>query len=368
MKGVLSGTFVSMVLLLVADIGWAARIESVEPVDPLPDQLVVVNGTSFGPAPGPTGPRWISLAPIVGGVSGNAEPACPVPIVDWSENRILILVSGCEPKEYRLAIRDSNSRDFVRARESNEVPLTVRGLSSPPAVGAVRGRGWIARVHPELASPGQLVDLYGDFPNPDPSNDEVILVPSDNVTQQNPDIRKQWVLQPLPGELAKQHIRVRLPADRLAAGEYLMIPAKRRGLSGNGKRVAIRSTEPAKWESKSQFRNVAVAPFRLVGIVKNVGIGAEELDVLGLNLGTMAGPRGLHLMSRQDLDNLEQNIRHKNDPQAPLHGIPPSLPVTKWSDTRIRIRVSEPFPAGEQFVIMSGASEAWSNPVLVRFP
>lgn len=165
------------------------------------------------------------------------------------------------------------------------------GLSGPPAAGAVQGRGLITRVHPELASPGQFVDLYGDFPHPDPSNDEVILVPGDKVIQQNPDIQKQWVLQPLPGELAKQYMRVRLPAEKLAAGEYLMIPAKRRGLSGNGKRVIIRSTEPTKWKSRSQFRNVAVAPFRLVIIVKNVGMEAAELDVLGLNLGTIAEVR-----------------------------------------------------------------------------
>lgn len=366
MKGALSGTFASMMLLLVADIGWAARIESAGPANVTPGRLVVIYGTSFGSPPGPSSPRRISLAPIVGGSSGNFEPAspgCPVPIVDWRDDRIVILVTGCSPREYRLAI-------WGRNRESNEVPLTVLSVSGPPAVGAVQDRGWIARVHPELASPGSFVDLYGDFPNPDPSYDQIILAPSNDVKQQNPTIQNHWVLQPLPGELARQHMRVRLPADGLAAGEYLLEPAKRgRGPLGYGQRIVIRSTEPAAWESGSQFRNVAVAPFRLVGVVKQVGMGAEELDVLGLNLGAMAGPRGIHLLNRQDVDNLEQDIRHKNNPQAPLHGTPAALPVTRWSDTRVRVRNGNgSFPTGEFFVIMGGPSGEWSNPVHVVFP
>lgn len=74
-------------------------------------------------------------------------------------------------------------------------------------------------------------------------------------------------------------------------------------------------------------------------------------------------------MSPQDLDNLEHDIRHKNDPQAPLHGTPAALSVTRWSDTRIRVRNDgRPFPTGDFFVIMSGASGKWSNPVHAVFP
>ncbi|MCZ7625669.1 MAG: hypothetical protein M5R38_07330 [Candidatus Methylomirabilis sp.] len=228
MKGVLAGTFVSMTLLLATTVAWAARIDSAGPANVRAGQLVVIYGASFGTALGPSSSRRVSLAPVVGGPTGNFDPAspgCPVPIVDWREDRIVTLVTGCDPGEYRLAI-------WGRHRESNEVPLTVQGLSGPPAKGAVQGRGLIVRVHPELVSPGQFVDLYGDFPNPDPSNDEVILVPSDDVKQQNPDIQKQWVLQPLPGELARQHMRVRLPTDGLAAGEFLLIPTKSGGRSG----------------------------------------------------------------------------------------------------------------------------------------
>lgn len=366
MKRVLSGAFISMMLLLATNVGWAARIESAGPSNVWSGRLVVIYGTSFGPAPGPSSPRRVSLAPIVGGPSGNFEPAspgCMVPIVDWTESRIVILVTGCGPREYRLAI-------WGRHRESNEVPLTVQE-PLPPALPGDRplGTARIARVHPELASPGQFVDLYGDFPNPDPGYDQVILVPSGDVKQQNPTIQNHWVLQPMPGELVRQHMRVRLPADGLAAGEYLLEPAKKgRGPRGHGQRIVIRSTEPAAWESRSQFRNVVAAPFRLVGVVKQVGMGAEELDVLGLNLGSTAGLRGVHLMTKQDLDNLESDIRHKDDPMAPLHGIPAALPVTRWSDTRVRVRNGgEPFPTGDFFVIM-GSSEGWSNPVHVIFP
>lgn len=372
MKGVLSATLVPMMLLLATDIGWAARIESAGPPNVWSGRLVVIYGTSFGPAPGPSSSRRVSLAPIVGGPSGNFEPAspgCVVPIVDWSESRIVILVTGCGPREYRLAI-------WGRDRESNDVPLTVQEPPPPALLGdRPLGTGKIVRLHPELASPGSFVDLYGDFPNPDPVYDQVILVPSNDVKQQNPDIRAQWVLQPLPGELWRQQIRVRLPADGLAAGEYLMIPVKKgAGPLGHGQRIVIRSTEPAVWESRSQFRNVATAPFRLVGVAKNVGMGAEELDVLGLNLGRERGRRGVHLLSKQDLDNLESDIRHQDDFDTPLHGIPNPLSVTSWSDTRVRVFFDkeepgrDPFPTGDFFIIISNGSEGWSNPVHVIFP
>lgn len=378
MKRVTLVTLIPMMFLLATKVGWTQpknpRIESVDRVSPWVGQLVVLSGTSFGSAPGPAGPRWMSLAPVIrdapGDSFGPAIPACPVPIVDWSESQILVLITGCSPGEYHVAIRDSSTEDFVRARESNEVAISV-SVPPPPARSAVPSdviRARINLVHPELASPGQLVDLYGDFPNPEPGYDEIILVPSDAVKQRNDRIRQQ-VLSPLPRELSRTHMRVRLPQDGVIAGEYLLVPAKRgTSISPEGERIVIRSTTPAAWESKSRFRGLPAVPFRLVTSVR---IG-ERLDVLGLNFGEQSPPgQGVHLMTALDLDNVESNFRSREDQMRVRAGIPPALPVHSWSDTRIRVASGggATFPAGSFFVIINdGASEGWSNAVGVTFP
>src|SRR5262245_32922415 len=71
------------------------RIDFLEPVDPQEGQLLTIRGTGFGMAPGPNGPREVSLAPVSVASGGNftgATPSIPVPIVEWTRISITVLV------------------------------------------------------------------------------------------------------------------------------------------------------------------------------------------------------------------------------------------------------------------------------------
>jgi hypothetical protein len=339
------------------------RIQFVNPADPLPGDLVAIAGTGFGDRPGPI--VVLLVAWPLGSVLAGAEATCRLPIVDWSPNRIRVLASGCPSREYLLAIRDASSEDWVRGQESNAVPLTIRVREGPPAVGVVRGKPQLRRVHPELALPGNVLDVYGDFPFPDPATDRLFLMKS--LVGAAPTVPPQVIATLEPLELVRPYLRVRLP-EELEPAEYFLVFAKNPVDRSNPLRLVVRSIQPARWEHVSALPGSKEVPFRLVGAVSHVGIERRQLDLLGLNLGSMPGGRGVLLVSATDLEHISWNLRHKDDSDAPLYGIPASLTVVSWSDTRVRLDFGEgnPFPEGTFHLVVSTPGDRWSNSVTVR--
>jgi hypothetical protein len=348
-----------------------ARVTSVEPNhQPRIDDLLVLNGTGFGSE---IGSRIVSLSRTSrdpgdlgrGGISGSS--ACYVPIVDWTDTRILLLMKGCPAGEYRLGA-------YTRGgRQEFSVPLVLRREEPAPPVAGGEGRRWITLVHPELARPGQLLDVYGDFPNPDPGTDRVFVQPGRMAAAAN---APPATLRPI--ETFRPHIRARLPYNA-PPGEYAVFVSKHNGIMSTGQRLIIRSTEPAAWEHVSALRYSRPVQFRLVGAVPYVGVERRQMDVLGLNLDMASRSGGVHILSDQELQNMISNLRHAGDSTAPLFGIPAWLCAVAWSETKVRVeeRQAGSFSCGGNLPqgtfnvairqVIDG-KDRWSNAVRIRIP
>jgi hypothetical protein len=82
-----------------------------------------------------------------------------------------------------------------------------------------------------------------------------------------------------------------------------------------------------------------------VRVVKNIG---QDIDVLGLNLGHIQGPRRLMIFDPADFRNLENCLFDESFLSSlgifprldtcPLY--PDSHQIISWSDTRIRVQVN----------------------------
>ncbi len=339
----------------------AQTIQFVNPVDPAPGDLVAIVGHGFGDQPGL---RVISLNWDPGrdhNFSG-ASPACKLPIVDWTEGRIRVL-AACEPRAYGLAIRRA---DASGGRLSNSVAIKIRsGNPAPPAVPG--GQPHLVRVHPELVEPDRVLDVYGDFPFPDPATDRIAVMKS--LRGASARVPPQVVETLVPFEMTRPHLRVRLPR-KFEAGEYYLVFVKSQADRSNLLRLVVRSTEPADWEHASAHPGSSAVDFRLTGVVQNVGLERLQLDLLGLNLESQ--PRGVvQWMTESQLEGVTWNLRHKDDAEARLHAVPPiPVNVVSWSDTRIRLEYLDraQWPAGVFFLVISTSDGRWSNAVRVTVP
>jgi len=332
--------------------------------------VVQITGMGFGDREGPG--RALSLARVLGGRAGNFTPSeSPhrLRILDWGPNRILVQLAGSPPLaegEYRLAIRDSSSKDWVRFRESNEFPVTVLpGYAVAPLPAREALKPYLRLIHPELARPGDSLYLYGDFPFPDPSLDKVILAPvglllADGVPSQ--------ALRPV--EISKPHVHARLPKD-LPAGEYSVRVGRDEHFRSNGRRIIVRSTEPAEWEYTSMLEGTSRAvSWRLVAAVSKVGVEQLSVDILGYHFGPNQSDRWVRLQTEKYLEQIKHNIGHQNDRGSILY--PETWPdkVILWSDTRIRIRLQEAswLKGADYAIIGSTNPERSSNAVRVTQP
>jgi hypothetical protein len=339
----------------------AQTIQLVNPSQPRGNDLVAIAGHGFGEQPGA---RVVSLVRrFVAETPTAAERACRMPIVHWSANRILALAS-CPPDAYVLAIR--RATELVRAHASNEVPLTV-GAMVPRAAGFVPGMPQLRHVHPELVLAGGYLDLYGDFPMPDPATDRVHVMRS--LAGAAARVPPQVVATLEPVEIATPHLRVRVPAS-LEPGEYFLVYAKNPVQRSQRLRVLVRSIPPAEWELASALPGSQTVLARLASTVHQVGVERRELDVLGYGLGAQQTGVYVHLLSDAELADVLYNLRHKKDTGAPIRpALAAQVAVVSWSDTRVRLRhVSGRFPPGEFNLVVSVLSERWSSPIKVQFP
>src|SRR5688572_25855096 len=302
----------SLVFLIAWSVSTAHAqvIRMVNPATPSLDDLVTIAGFGFGDQPGR---RVVALswAPDGGGSFEAAAPGCRLPIVHWSDERILVLASGCVPRAYGLAIREDHG---VGRRLSNLMPLTFRETEGPPPPAVFGGTPRLERVHPALVEPDRVLDVYGDFPFPDPSIDRIAIMKS--LKGAAPTVPPQVVATLTPFEMSRPHLRVRLPAA-IEPGEYMLKFVKNPVDRSNSLRFVIRSTQPAEWEQSSHLTGSSPVDFRLAGVVRNVGLERRSLDLLGVNLG--AQPRGtVHWMTAANLDGVTWNLRHRDDPYAVL--------------------------------------------------
>jgi hypothetical protein len=339
-------------------VAYAQTIQFVNPVDPVPGDLVAIVGHGFGDQPGL---RVVSLSrdPERDHNFSGASPACNLPIVDWTENRIRVLAT-CEAREYSLAIRRADSSG---GRLSNSVAITIRsGENAPPAVQG--GKPHLLRVHPELVEPDRVLDVYGDFPFPDPATDRIAVMKS--LRGAAARVPPQVVETLVPFDMMRPHLRVRLPRT-IESGEYFLVLVKSPTDRSNPLRLIVRSTEPAEWEHASAHPGSSAVDFRLTNAVQNVGLERLQLDLLGLNLGSQ--PRGsVHWMTASELDGVTWNLRHKDDSEARLHPVAPiPVNVVSWSDTRIRLEYLDraEWPPGVFFLVISTPDGRWSNAVRV---
>lgn len=296
------------------------EIVSVTPTHAEPGELVTLGGTSFGPHPGPRLVRLRNQAPT---------PGCFGSIVDWTDSRVVIQVPHeCQPGNYLIAIRRAS--ELIHISESNEMPLVVdEATPAPPAApgqssGPGQPRIWSA--HPRLVQPGKFVDIYGDLPNPEAATDRIVLSPRGGMSVTTPP----QALAPLPHELLRSHVRVRLPASGLAAGEYLLTYVKNAQLKSNPYRIVVRSTEPGSWESNSQDTHGDVVDFRLMEVIKNIG---WDIHILGLNLESVKAPHQLLMLTQHDWDQVAEWVTSNFAP------LPVGPTIAEWDETRIRIRV-----------------------------
>jgi len=330
--------------------------------------VVRITGTGFGYSLGPG--RVLNLERVLGGRVGNFTPSeSPhrIPILDWHPTRILVLLTSSPQlvgDEYHLVIRDASSGDWRRL--SNEFPVTVvpgSGVAPLPAREALKP--YLRLIHPELARSGGDLDLYGDFPFPDPSLDKVILAPAGLLLA---DGIPSQALRPV--EISKPHVHARLPND-LPAGEYSVRVGRDEHFRSNGRRVIVRSTEPAPWEYNSELtQGFGPVPYRIVAALSNVGVEARCVDVLGIHFGPNRVHQSVVLGTRLDVQHADWNIQNRLGHRV-VHPIPAPRPIVFWSDTRIRIDAGEPLAADPRYVYIEqerGIYWGCSNAVRVVTP
>ena len=347
------------------------HINWVDPKDIAEGTLVTISGSDFRSEGG----RAVLL--MRAGVPGR-----PIPIVDWQPTRILALVADCPPGAYQLGLREFPDNPFVRLQESNSVAVTV--LPAPPPARAGReaekdpnerdttklGRPYLHVVHPELCMLGEELNLYGVFPSPDRTTYKAVLSPGrrlaiDKVPPQ---------ILPAPLEVTRPHARLRLPAQGLPPGEWFLRFELAAVQQSNTKRLIIRTTQPAAWESTSHLEGSGAVPCRVDAAVWRLGAGGQFMDILGRGFGPSEGSRLVSLNTPLQLEQQKQSLRHANDPGAPLYPVPAALggPGTFWSDTRIRVNLyrGPEKQTGPHFVYIRfpGKNERCSNAVPVVDP
>jgi len=345
------------------------KIDAVAPPNPAEGTLLTLSGSGFGQhAYG----RVVAF--IVPGVpldrerdDGRGRPLKPVlphhgtpfPIVEWRPDSIQVWLTSAQPGQHDLAIWDG-----PKARVSNEVTVTVRAV--PPARAAREaGKPYVWLVHPELASPGQELDLYGDFPAPDRSIYKAAVSP----LGAPPKVTVPQMLRPL--ELSGNHARVRLPEKGLPPGEYYVTVVKDLFRS-NVKRVIIRSTTPAAWENTSSLPGGDTVEWKLVAAIRNVGAEGRQLDVLGVHFGpNQTTPDGFkRAVVLMTAPQLKARKAHYIDAHVPIPDeLLLSLPlpeVVSWSDTRIRVEPQGLIEKGAVYVVVQDARTKASASNVVR--
>jgi hypothetical protein len=372
MRPVTSFVLGCAILLLEAASALAApAITSIDPPAPRLGDLVTITGTDFGPEAGASGVTLIRAAPRSGGNFEADRRRLPLPIVDWRADRILVLMTGVAPGQYSLAIREYPLRSSVKGRESNALTITVSfrppDVPPPPVAGGQRPATApsLTLIHPELARPGDTLDLYGDFPFPDPSLDRVFVVPGGGIPAgQVPPLTLRVV------EIFKPHARAHLIRDGLPAGEYWLSIGRELPFRSALRRIVVRSTTPAEWEHESWLPGSRSVSWRLRAAIAKVGLEGRDVDVLGHHFGATQERRAVMFDSDQGLEDVRFNLRHAGDPDAPIR--PDHLPerVVFWSDSRIRVRLRQDAgdPAGMHATVRVPNPIRYSNAVRITPP
>lgn len=319
----------------------APVITSIDPPAPRLGDLVTITGTDFGSEAGASAVTLVRAAPRSGGNFEADTRRLPLPIVDWRADRILVLVRGVPAGSYSLAIREYPLRASVRGRESNALTIALSvsppDPPPPPVAGGLRPpmAPSLGLVHPELARPGDPLDLYGEFPSPDPSLDQVFLVPGTGVPAgQAPRLTTLRVV-----EIFRPHARTHLPGPGLPAGEYFVSIGRELPFRSTARRIVVRSTTPADWEHESWLPGSRSVSWRLRAAVSKVGLEGRDVDVLGHHFGASQGQRAVMFDTEQGLEDVRFNLRHLGDPGAPIRPEHLAEHVVLWSDTRIRVRL-----------------------------
>ena len=350
-------------------------ITSVTPESPRVGDLVVISGYQLAPETHTEASEVAGVSIVASSTTSSSEnfpsrasPPILIPVIQWRRDRILAVLQG--PRltrgEYRLSISDLNSSDLARAVGSNQVRIVVR-----PSLGTMRNRDEgptnmpkINRVHPALAMSRQTLDVYGDFPFPDPSTDEVILRPVGPVAVVFPGPNLNFrILRPTT--ITRNYFSVRLP--HLTAGEWT-VTVRRRNVESAPERFFVRDVPPPSWERTSQLTGSAGVSGSLVAAVGNVGPNGQSVDLLGYGFGPNQHLQ-VYIATTDQVEAIYDYVRHRGR----LRGDHPvGLHPTFWSDTRIRVEIPNNLIANQRtrgwMMILSDGFVNFSNavPVVLR--
>lgn len=183
--------------------------------------MVVIDGYQLGSVLGPDGVHSVTLKPQR--LSNNSSPGSSQAILQWQDDRILIMVGNVTPGEYLVATWDRNHQS------SKSFPLYVQVPPADDTVGDVNGPR-VTRVEPRIAVPGAMLDVFGEFSNLSADTAEV------RVWRLRPDGTSPPQVQTLhPATVGENYLRVRLPIADMLAGEWA-IAVRRTGGSDSGAR------------------------------------------------------------------------------------------------------------------------------------